>query len=275
MRRAGELERAQVVAIAEELQVNKIDITEIDTQESTKVASSEKFFSTWSAAALFDEVTQSEAVIAKGQGVQRLGELGCDVMAWSVSAMPDKAALYAGYVTSHEECYTLRRCLPKNSSATIRFVYQPCKQMRDCLLRDKNMETEDLHWNKEIHILGSDTVPGGYDCVGALVTTAGGAGHWCGLPLVVEDAWKACPTSNATSWLTAAGVLLGVQIILDHPDLGVCLAEDLPNSICQPGLQELGVKGWLSIPVDDMVSRTTDPDAYIPAFVPEDKVCKT
>eukprot|EP00933_Yihiella_yeosuensis_P032722 TRINITY_DN26359_c1_g1_i1.p1 TRINITY_DN26359_c1_g1~~TRINITY_DN26359_c1_g1_i1.p1 ORF type:complete len:842 (-),score=110.17 TRINITY_DN26359_c1_g1_i1:694-3219(-) len=250
----GADERTKCISIADKLKLCRIDITEIDTQTSSRQDLGSKFAATWSAPAMFEEIARSEAVVAKGHDVECLGAFGLSALAWSISPMPSKAHVFSGYITSHEECYTLQRILPKGSAATVQFVYQPSRQMRESVIRDQD---KDELLNEDIHIMGHDVIPGGFDCVGALAVLEGGAAHWCGYSLKVEDSWKACEGSNATSWLTAAGVLLGVQLVLDHPDLGPCLPEDLPNSVCKD-LHGLGLPPMTSAAVDETAKLIPD-----------------
>lgn len=244
-----------LAAVAKEVGLRRLDITEVDTQESTINPPEGSFVSTWSCAALHDEVSQTEAVVALGDKVKQLGSCAIDTCTTSVNGAPENPMAFRGHIVSHEECFSLRRLFGGSSLVQIQFVYQPSLQMRNSLYAARN--SRNLPFDKVMKTLGEEAEPDGYDSVGALAVTEKGHMQWCGLCLRAKDAWvavsgdkQASKTANATSWLTAAGVLLAVQICIDHPNIGAVFAEDLPLSILEPALEEGLIPPFISKPVD-------------------------
>mmetsp|Transcript_62237 Transcript_62237/g.181778 ORF Transcript_62237/g.181778 Transcript_62237/m.181778 type:complete len:779 (-) Transcript_62237:77-2413(-) len=254
-KRPGLCENEQIQAVAGELGVHRIDITEVDTQEMSKEIARRDFVSTQSCVRFFEEVAKAESVYHSTQhgGSQRTGRVPLANMGTSAT-FTESMEKFKGYVVGHEEVHTTPRMFPELEDLEVRFVYRPSQQMTESLNRSAHLSCQTLRTARNLRMVDASTAADSYNSVGAFVGTRGGSGQWCGLKCSASAAWEcAGEQGNATSWLAAWGVLLGIQICMEHPHHGACLPEDLPISWILPHI----AKHLISEAADELDADTS------------------
>jgi len=245
------LENGVVKSLARELGVCRIDITEVDTQEADFEPSWNDFSATWSCISFFEEVAKAESVY-HSKGPVRTGRFPMSNLECSM-VMGKDLQEFQGYIVPHEEVHTTPQLFDLDD-LEVRFVYCPSEQMKKCLEASSHLSMESFPAARNFHIIESDAASDAYNSVGALVRTRDGKGQWCGLKCTSSDAWaKTSGQGNATSWLTAWGVLLSIQFCIDSPSKGACLPEDLPSEWFISRISE----HLLSAPADKLAPEVT------------------
>eukprot|EP00443_Scrippsiella_acuminata_P092693 CAMPEP_0115517444 /NCGR_PEP_ID=MMETSP0271-20121206/77320_1 /TAXON_ID=71861 /ORGANISM="Scrippsiella trochoidea, Strain CCMP3099" /LENGTH=324 /DNA_ID=CAMNT_0002948217 /DNA_START=1 /DNA_END=972 /DNA_ORIENTATION=+ len=220
---------SNIASIAKQLEVVAVDVTEIDTQASHIEPGEADFLSTRSCVSFFEEVAKRESISHHTElGPQRSGLLPLENEGRSVALGQEGLQTFSGFVVSHEEVHTIPRMFSESDDVTVRFVYCPSQQMLESLDHSKHLSIKQLASSRNLIVMGDDAVEEGFDCVGALVSTRNGHGQWCGIKMSAGQAkGLTAGQGNATSWLTAWGVLIGLRLCLEQPSQGVCLPEDV------------------------------------------------
>lgn len=187
-------------------------------------------------------------------GPIRSGLKACENIGFSVCLGSEGLEKMSGYTSVHEEVFTIPWMFKKNSKLRTRFIYRPSPQMSESLLAAKWVATKNLHKARNIRCLDTDTKPDGFDAVGTYVTTEDGFNQWVGLKCTAQQSWETWgQIGQATSWLTALGVMAAINVCLKSPDLGVCTPEDVPLNMVLPYM-----KPFLhSLPADNLTSESS------------------
>jgi len=128
---------------------------------------------------------------------------------------------------------------------TVHYAYMPCNETLTSLyeLRSRN-----CHLQKRLRIM-SDEIVEGDDILGALIMGHKYNSWWTGSILSIQESRRLVPHQNATTVQVAIGVVSAVMWMLENPQEGVCMPDDLPYEyildIARPYLGEL-----ISIPSD-------------------------
>ena len=112
---------------------------------------------------------------------------------------------------------------------TVHYAYMPCDQAIASLheMRGQNNELQD-----KIRILQDHEIISGSDILGALVMGHKYNSWWTGSDLNIDDARKLVPGQNSTTVQVAAGMLGAILWIIQNPNEGVCVPDDLPYDFC-------------------------------------------
>jgi len=260
---AGLSKERQIASMAKQLGVMAVDVTEIDTQASHIDPGEFDFVSTWSCVSFFEEVAKCESITHHtGLGAQRSGSLPLETEGRSVALGHDGLQAFSGFVVAHEEVHTIPKMLGESDDVTVRFVYRPSQQMMDSLERSKHLSTSRMSGCRNLLVIGDDGVEEGFDSVGALVRTGDGKGQWCGVKMSAGEAMALTGgQGNATSWLTAWGVLIGLRLCLRQPSQGVCLPEDIAFDEAMAHLEGRIISQPVDMPVTELTAAEQPPHA--------------
>jgi homospermidine synthase len=79
------------------------------------------------------------------------------------------------------------------------------------------------------HRIMTDEIIGGIDELGVLLLGHDLNGWWTGSQLSIEETRDLVPHQNATTLQVAASVLAAFTYLVRHPDLGLCVPDDLDH----------------------------------------------
>ncbi|OGR85334.1 MAG: homospermidine synthase, partial [Elusimicrobia bacterium GWF2_52_66] len=249
--------------LAKELSVKVIHISEHDTQITNKPKRHNEFVGTWSIEGLREE---GIAPAEMGWGTHEtdmplfstfppsggrnqifLSQMGMNT--WVRSWVPSEEII--GMVIRHAEAISISDYLTVREKGkviycpTVHYAYMPCNETLTSLyeLRSRN-----CHLQKRLRIM-SDEIVEGDDILGALIMGHKYNSWWTGSILSIQESRRLVPHQNATTVQVAIGVVSAVMWMLENPQEGVCMPDDLPYEyildIARPYLGEL-----ISIPSD-------------------------
>ena len=75
----------------------------------------------------------------------------------------------------------------------------------------------------------TDEITSGADILGALVMGHPLTSWWCGTDLSIEESRRLVPHQNATTMQVAISVVAATMWMIENPDQGVKLPDDLPH----------------------------------------------
>lgn len=223
------------------LEITHIHISETDTQIIPSISQNQgTFLNTWSIVEFINEcITKSE--IAKGSFTQLLPE-GTIIMGNTV-LLPTRAMhtfqqswcypeLFVGIIPPHDEIYSLSDffsySVPNGQTYRpwVSFVYKPSPAAMASLLE---LEQNNFIHPKKFHIM-KDEIIDGADTLGCLLLRDKQPSWWTGSAMTIQESNQITPGHNATITQTASGVLAAFIFIINNPNKGVLLPEQLPHS---------------------------------------------
>ena len=236
-------ERYNVLAMLTGTKV--IHVAERDTQVSTVPKRTNEFVNTWSVEGFYEEGV-APAELGWGTHERRLppnafvhaGEGPCNQIAiarpgmetWVRSWVP--GGEIRGMVIRHGEAFTMCEALTVTDPDTGRAVYRPTvhyayhpsdaaiNSVLELRMRRWEMQPAQRILNDEIvsgqDILGINLMGHPYKC------------WWTGSLLSIDEARAALPHQNATTLQVAGSIMGAVSWMIDHPEEGVCVPDDLP-----------------------------------------------
>ncbi len=266
-RRAEEIQelihRQAFNLLAMKLGVKVIHCSERDTQISNVPKQVDEFVNTWSVEGFREEGTTTaemgwgthEKELPPAACVHREGPRNQICMArmgintWVRSWVPDYAI--HGMVVRHGEAFTISDHLTvwKNGQAlyrpTVHYAYCPCDAAIASLneLRGYNYVLQ-----PRARIM-NDEITGGSDILGALLMGHVYNSWWIGSDLSIEESRRLVPHQNATTMQVAISVVAATIWIIENPDRGVCVPDNLPHEdVLKTAKPYLGK--WISMPKD-------------------------
>jgi len=240
--------------LAHELGVKVIHCSERDTQISDKPKEVGEFVNTWSVEGFREEGTTTAEMgwgthekelpafayeHSDGPGSQIcLARMGMNtfVSSW----VPDYNIV--GMVVRHGEAFSITEKLSVREGdttiyrPTVHYAYCPCDAAIASLheLRGDNYQLQ-----PRIRIM-TDEVISGSDILGALLMGHPFTSWWCGSDMSIEESRRLVPHQNATTIQVAISVVAASMWMIQNPDRGICLPDDLPHdfvlSIAKPYL---------------------------------------
>ena len=75
----------------------------------------------------------------------------------------------------------------------------------------------------------TDEITGGADILGALLMGHAYNSWWTGSDLSIEESRRLVPHQNATTMQVAISVVAAAMWMIENPDRGVCVPDDLPH----------------------------------------------
>jgi len=249
--------------LAQALGVKVIHCSERDTQITNQPKQVDEFTNTWSVEGFREEGTTT-AEMGWGTHEKELPPLACEhtegprnqiclaqmgINTWVRSWVPNYSI--HGMVVRHGEAFTISDKLTvwENSKAvyrpTVHYAYCPA----DVAIASLNeLRGNDYKLQSRARIL-NDEVTSGSDILGALLMGHGYNSWWIGSDLSIEESRRLVPHQNATTMQVAISVVAAVMWMIENPERGVVVPDELPHDfilkISKPYLGK-----WISKPSD-------------------------
>jgi homospermidine synthase len=249
--------------LAMKLGVKVIHCSERDTQITSKPKRVDEFVNTWSVEGFREEGTTT-AEMGWGTHEKELPSLAYEhkegprnqiclarmgINTWVVSWVPNYSI--RGMVVRHGEAFTIsdRLTVWENGQAiyrpTVHYAYCPA----DVAIASLNeLRGYNYRLVEKQRILNDDIISGS-DILGALLMGHAYNAWWTGSDLSIEESRGLVPHQNATTMQVAISAVAAVMWMIENPNRGVCVPDDLPHEyvlkICKPYLGK-----WISKPVD-------------------------
>ena len=249
--------------LAMKLGVKVIHCSERDTQITNHPKQVDEFVNTWCIEGLWEEgITTAEMgwgthekqlpplTYEHADGPRNqicLARMGINI--WVVSWVPRYSI--RGMVIRHGEAFTIsdRLTVWEDGKAiyrpTVYYAYCPC----DCAIVSlEELRGRDYELQSSRRIM-RDEIIGGSDILGALLMGHAYNSWWTGSVLSIEESRRLVPHQNATTMQVAISVVAAAMWMVENPDRGVCVPDDLPHEhILEIARPYLGQS--LSIPSD-------------------------
>jgi homospermidine synthase len=246
-----------------ELGVKVIHCSERDTQITTVPKQVDEFVNTWSIEGFREEGTTT-AELGWGTHEKKLPALAyrhkqgpanqiclarMGINTWVTSWVPNYCI--HGMVVRHGEAFSIsdRLTVWEQGKAiyrpTVHYAYCPA----DVAIASLNeLRGYDYQLPGKQRIL-SDEIISGSDILGALLMGHAYCSWWIGSDLSIEESRRLVPHQNATTVQVAISVVAAAMWMIENPDRGLCLPDDLPHEyVLKVSKPYLGK--WISKPTD-------------------------
>ena len=268
-----------------------IHVAERDTQISDKPKQVNEFVNTWSVDGFYEEGV-APAELGWGTHERQMppnsfahsGEGPCNQICiarpgmetWVRSWVP--SGEIRGMIVRHGEGFTLCEHLTVKDEQgtdiyrpTVYYAHHPCdaaiSSVLELRMRGWEMQPAQRIMNDEI-ISGSDEL-------GVLLMGHPYKSWWTGSLLSIEQARAVVPGQSATTVQVAASIVAAVTWMIDNPNEGVCVPDDLPwdelLAVARPylGSMHSGPSDWDPVtPRRDLFARFSDEADYVDATDP-------
>lgn len=238
----GGASRDDWAALASELDVRVIQISERDSQVRTAARAEREFVNTWSVEGLIVESLQPAELgwgtheqvypkdLAVGAGLDvpaiSLSSSGMDVKvrSWSPNALD-----FVGNLITHNEAisiadyYSLRKRGELVYRPTCYYAYHATDLTVDSLSALSQFGPE--HFTR--HTVLKDEIIGGGDELGVLLISGRHRSLWVGSCLSIEKARKQARFNSATSLQVVSSLVAGIRWMLENPNCGVRESDEL------------------------------------------------
>ena len=229
--------------LAMKLGVKVIHCSERDTQITKAPKKIDEFVNTWSIEGFREEGTTTAEM---GWGTHEkelppnayehedgprnqicLAQMGLNT--WVRSWVPSYSI--RGMVVRHGEGFTIsdKLTVSENGKAiyrpTVHYAYCPCD---DALVSLHELRGRDYELQSKLRIM-RDEIVSGSDILGALVMGHAYKSWWTGSALSIEESRRLVPNQNATTMQVAISVVAAVLWMIDNPQRGLCVPDDLPH----------------------------------------------
>jgi len=168
---------------------------------------------------------------------------------WVVSWLPDYCI--RGMVIRHGEAFTIsdRLTVWKDGVAiyrpTVHYAYCPCDA---AIVSLEELRGRDYELQSKLRIM-HDEIISGTDILGALLMGHAYNCWWTGSLLSIDESRRLVPHQNATTMQVAISVVAAAMWMIQNPDRGVGVPDDLPHDyILEIARPYLGQS--LSVPSD-------------------------
>ena len=227
-----------------ELGVKVIHVAERDTQITDKPKQLGEFCNTWSIEGLYEEGV-APAELGWGTHERRLPDgaylhqhgpshqlalasMGMDTWVRSWTPLGE----IHGMVIRHGEAFSI----PEHLTVWEHDVpkYRPTVHYAYCPSDSAIASLHELRMNHLVmparqRILNNEILPGGADAMGVLLMGHPFRSWWTGSVLTIDDARELVPGQSATTVQVAASVMAAVVWIIENPERGVLLPDDLDH----------------------------------------------
>ncbi|MDD1724196.1 MAG: saccharopine dehydrogenase NADP-binding domain-containing protein [Methanospirillum sp.] len=223
--------------------IQVIHCSERDTQVSKYPKRPDEFVNTWSVEGFYEEaiapaeigwgthecILPVDSYLPPEGIVNELIFKKMGINTWIRSWIPDEEI--TGMVIRHGEAFGLsdRWTVRKNGEVvyrpTVCYVYKPCSLTLESLdeIRSRNY---DLHATQRI--LRAEEISSGADILGSLLMGHPYSSWWTGSILSIEESARLVPGQNATTIQVGIGLVAAVMWMIENPENGFCLPDDLP-----------------------------------------------
>jgi homospermidine synthase len=249
--------------LAHELGVKVIHCSERDTQVTNHPKQVDEFVNTWSVEGFREEGTTTAEM---GWGTHEkelppyayehregprnqicLARMGLNTFV--ASWVPNFNIV--GMVVRHGEAFSITEKLTVRDGdhtiyrPTVHYAYCPC----DCAIASLHeLRGYNYALQPTIRIM-TDEITSGADILGALVMGHPYNAWWCGSDLSIEESRRLIPHQNATTMQVAISVVAATMWMLENPERGVCLPDELPHDYVL-GISKPYLGKFISIPSD-------------------------
>jgi homospermidine synthase len=229
--------------LARALGVKVIHCSERDTQVSDQPKQPDEFVNTWSVEGFREEGTTT-AEMGWGTHEKELPKLAYEhpdgpknqiclarmgINTYVSSWVPDYNIV--GMVVRHGEAFTISEKLSVVENGvtvyrpTVHYAYCPCDAAIASL---HELRGYDFKLQPKIRIM-TDEITTGNDILGALIMGHPYNAWWCGTDLSIEESRRLVPHQNATTMQVAISVVAASMWMIENPQSGVRLPDDLPH----------------------------------------------
>lgn len=253
--------------LAMTLGVKVIHISERDTQVTSQPKKVNEFVNTWSPMGFYQEGIAPaelgwgthEETLPKYAETHKTGPqhqicirtkgINTQVRSWVPT--PDDDGNILGMVVRHGEAYTIPEHLSVFDDEG-KCIYRPTCHYAYCPTDAAMNSLQELRMRgykvqPTTRVLKDDTVSGS-DILGCLLMGHDFESWWIGSRLDIHEARDLIPHQNATVVQVGVGLVSAIQFMIENPNKGVCVPDDLPyEDIIRCSLPYLGP--FLSIPV--------------------------
>lgn len=229
--------------LAMEIGIKVVHCSELDTQIPIWQKKPDEFINTWSIDGFYEEAIAPAEI---GWGTHEtspplnsyfppeepdneliLQNMG--MKTWIRSWVPCQEI--TGMVIRHGEAFglsdrwTVRRDGISIYRPTVCYVYRPCIGTLESLTE---LEQNNYELPTTLRILDADQIRSGEDILGALLMGHPYGSWWTGSILSIEEAKVLQPGNNATTIQVGIGIVAAVIWMIENPNAGFCLPDDLP-----------------------------------------------
>ncbi|MBL8795441.1 MAG: homospermidine synthase [Planctomycetia bacterium] len=230
--------------LAHQLGVKVIHCSERDTQITNRPKEVDEFVNTWSVEGFREEGTTTAEM---GWGTHEkelpafafthpdgpksqicLARMGMNTF---VNSWVPPNHYIVGMIVRHGEALSITEKLTvwEGDRAvyrpTVHYAYCPCDSAIASL---HELRGTDYRLQSRIRIM-TDEIISGADILGALLMGHPYQSWWCGSDLSIEESRRLVPHQNATTMQVAISVVAACMWMIDHPNLGVRMPDDLPH----------------------------------------------
>ena len=240
-----------------------IHCSERDTQITNKPKQVNEFVNTWSVEGFREEGTTT-AEMGWGTHEKELPPLAYEhtegprnqiclarmgMNTWVTSWVPNYCI--HGMVVRHGEAFSISDKLTVWEGG--KAVYRPTVHYAYCpsdsaIASLSELRGYDYALQPNLRIL-NDEITSGSDILGALLMGHAYSAWWIGSDLSIEESRRLVPHQNATTMQVAISIVAAAMWMIENPDRGVCVPDDLPHEyvlkIAKPYLGK-----WISKPSD-------------------------
>ena len=234
--------------LAQKLGVKVIHCSERDTQITDQPKEVNEFVNTWSIEGFREEGTTT-AEMGWGTHEKQLPALAFEhpegprnqiclarmgINTWVRSFVPGHEI--HGMVVRHGEAFTISDHLTvwEDDKAvyrpTVHYAYCPCDA---AIVSLQEMRGYDYRLQPRLRIMG-DEITSGADILGSLLMGHAYNAWWTGSDLSIEESRRLVPHQNATTMQVAISVVAATMWMIENPDRGVCVPDDLPHDYVLP-----------------------------------------
>ena len=229
--------------LAQKIGVKVIHCSERDTQIASKPKEIDEFVNTWSIEGFHEEGTTT-AEMGWGTHEKYLPPQACQhdagpkhqiclaqmgINTWVRSWVPYYSI--HGMVVRHGEAFTITDYLTVWEDGvavyrpTVHYAYCPCDAAIASLheFRGYNYRLQ-----PKLRIM-TDEIVAGSDILGALIMGHAYNSWWTGSILSIEESRQLVPNQNATTMQVACSAVAAVCWMIENPNRGICVADDLPH----------------------------------------------
>lgn len=242
------LDNLQFNELAYHLGVKTIHIAEHDSQVVTPTMVGRRVISTWSIPEFMHE-SLSHTEFAWGSHEKEIpshAKVVDGVISFDNRALDNRTqswvpnTSFQGMIPAHDEALSIADFLSIkdakiNYRPTVLFVYHPS------IAAQESLQELLMGHPKEPGIIVTNEIVGGTEKMGALLI-GDSFNWWTGSLLTIEESNRLIPDSNATIVQVAAGVLAAMTFLIENPEKGICLPEQLDHqevlTIAKPYLGE-------------------------------------
>jgi len=237
------LKARQFNQLARHLGVKVIHCSERDTQITDQSKQAAEFVNTWSIEGFREEGTTT-AEMGWGTHEKELPAFGHEhpegpknqiclarmgINTWVRSWVPHFTI--HGMVVRHGEAFTISDSLTVWENGrpvyrpTVHYAYYPCDAAIASL---QELRGNDYELQPKLRIM-NDEITSGADILGALIMGHAFNAWWTGSDLSIEESRRLVPNQNATTMQVAISVIAAAMWMMENPNRGVCVPDDLPH----------------------------------------------